>query len=63
MENNSKRYEEAKKLVQSMSDDDMNIQAVPICDKHPSCCYEKGCPGLYKLLPNGFLSWTGQCCY
>ncbi|CAM3997919.1 hypothetical protein [Mesobacillus zeae] len=39
------------------------IQAELVCDKHPSCCYAKGCPGEYTVLNGKLGGWTGRCCY
>ncbi|WP_405096996.1 hypothetical protein [Oceanobacillus sp. FSL H7-0719] len=36
-------------------------QAEMGCYKHTDCCYEKGCPGLWKVI-NNELIYTGKCC-
>ncbi len=43
--------------------DEVSIQAPVICTKNPNCCEQKGCPGLYKVLPGNVLAWQGSCCY
>jgi hypothetical protein len=51
------------KVDPTSNTEDVTIQAPVVCDKHPDCCAQKGCPGLYKVLPGNKLAFQNSCCY
>lgn len=52
-----------KKIKETKPNGEVTIQAPLVCTSHLSCCEQEGCPGEFRLLPNGALVFNGRCCY